>query len=586
MGDEAVVEVTMDTGQIINAVAAVGGAARSQFPDIGFGLDHLAGGEIVLHVQADVVARNLFAPGLAEGGRAVAVREDDDIALMGHQAVVPAVGPALRQGALRTAQADLDGGIFLGRIELWRIKDPGEHLAAVGGRDHPGLGLVLVQLVQDAGVLEGQLMDGVVIDSDQFGREIHGAVGRQEGSVLQHGERGSEVEPQARGGEADEGRLRSGNHVEDALDTLHEGIEVEGLPVGRPDRAVGIVVKPGGQVPDVLDGRIGGLPLPFRRINDIGQHQADLVGLVAVTGHGEPGDLAAVGAPDGDGVVAAGHRDDGGLAGEDAVDVDLGVGGEGILLPRLFLAGVGDVTAVRAPGEILDAAVRGVREVERDVGPAQDVQAFGDDAVRERGDEGMVQVGGPVVPVAVHQVLGGIGVGLVQRRIGIRGTPDGARDGAHEHELGAVRGEGELIDTARDVSDLGALAELPGLVGGLPDLAALEEIDGVAFRGPAGVRKALSVHRKLRGIAAAHGDGEEVTDAAVVRDAGVTHPVKDGLSVGGKLGVAEASQGKEDLRGHPAVGDLDVGGADVAWLRFHLFLLIAREGRKGGHREG
>ena len=482
VGDEAVIEVTVDTCQIINTIATVGGAAGGQFPDIGFGLDHLARGQVVLHVQADVVAGDLLAPGLAESGRSMAVRKDDDIALMGHQAVVPTVGPALREGALRTAQADLDGGILLGRVKLRRIENPGEHLAAVGGRDHPGFGLVLVQLVQDVRVLEGELMDGVVIDRHQFGREVHGAVGGEEGTVLQHGERSAEVEPEARGGQADEGRLGSGDDVEDALESFHEGIEIEGLAIGRPDGAVGIVIKSGGQVHDVLDGGIRGLSLPFRGIDDIGQHEADLVGLVTVAGHGKPGDLAAVGAPDGDGVIAAGHRDDGGLAGEDAVDVDFRIGGEGVFLPRLLLAGVGDIAAVRAPAEVLDAAVRAVRELELHVGTAQDVQSFGNHAVRERSDEGMADVLHPVVPVAVHQVLGRIGIGLVQERVRVHGAFHVAVDRAHEHELSAVRGKGEFIDPLGNVRNLGPRPQLAGLVSGLPDLASLDEIDGVPFR--------------------------------------------------------------------------------------------------------
>ena len=344
---------------------------------------------------------------------------------------------------------------------------------------------------------------------------------------------------------------------------FHERIEIQGLAVSRPDGAVGIVGEIRGQVHDVFDGRIGGLPLPFRLVDDIGHHQAHLVGLIAVAGHGQPGDLAPVGAPHGHGVIAAAHRDDGGLTGQDAVDVDFGIGGEGVFLAFLLLAGIGDVAAVRAPAEVLDAAEGAVRELVQHVGAAEDVQAFLDHAVAQRGDEGVVDVLHPVVPVAVHQVFGRVRIGLVQERVGVHGTLDGAVHRAHVHDLGGVRGKGEFIDPPFDVRHLQALAQLAGLVGSLPDLAALEEEDPAAVRGPAGVRDALAVHGELRRIASFDREGEEVADAAVVRDRSIADPVEDGLSIRGKLRIGEASEGQEDFRRHPAVFDLQVGRSDV-----------------------
>ena len=407
----------------------------------------------------------------------------------------------------------------------------------------------------------------------------------EEGAVLEDGEGGTEVEPEVRGGDPEEYGLGIGNHVVEGLDALNQGIDIQGLAIRRPNRAVGIVGEIRGQVHDVLDGRIGGLALPFRLVNDIGHHQTHLVGLVAVAGHGQPGDLAAVRAPHGHGVIAAAHRDDGGLAGQDAVDVDFGIGGEGVFLAFLLLAGIGDIAAVRAPAEVLDTAEGAVRELVQYVGTAEDIQSLLDNAVAQRCDKGVVDVLHPVVPVAVHQVFGRVRIGLGQQRVGVHGTLDGAVHRAHIHDLGGIRRKGEFIDPPLDVRNLETTAQFAGFVGSLPDLATLEEEDPSAVRGPAGVRDALAVHSELRRITSFDRNGEEVADAAVVRDRGVTDAVENGLSIRGKLRIGEATEGEEDLRGHPAVLDLQVSRADVTCLWFHGFM-VAREEGENRQREG
>ena len=95
MGDEAVVDVLVDAGQVIHAVSAVGGAAGGHAAHVRFGLDVAGGGEIVLHVEADVISGDFLTPGLAEGGGAAAVGQDHHISLMAHQEIIPAVAPAL-----------------------------------------------------------------------------------------------------------------------------------------------------------------------------------------------------------------------------------------------------------------------------------------------------------------------------------------------------------------------------------------------------------------------------------------------------------------------------------------------------------
>ena len=271
---------------------------------------------------------------------------------------------------------------------------------------------MLVQLAQDMLVLEGELMDRIVVDRDEFGREVHAGVGRQEGSVLQDCERGAEIEPKGRSGQPEERRLRIGNDVEHTLETLYQGVEIDGLAVGGPHRSGGIVGEFGRQVHDILHGRVGGLSLPFRLVHDVRYHQARLVGFISVPLHREPGDFLAVRAPDRFGIIAAAHRNDRCFTRQDAIDVDFSIGRESIVPAGKFLAGIGDITAVRAPGKVLDAAERAVRELEENVFPAQDIQALLDDAVPQRGDKRVVQVLHPMVPVAVHQVFGGIGVGF------------------------------------------------------------------------------------------------------------------------------------------------------------------------------
>ena len=197
----------------------------------------------------------------------------------------------------------------------------------------------------------------------------------------------------------------------------------------------------------------------------------------------------------------------------------------------------------------------------------------------------MVDVLHPMVPVAVHQVFGRVSIGLVQQRVGVHGTLDGAVHHAHVHDLGGVRGKGELVDALGHIRHLDPLAQPAGLVGGLPDLAALEEEDPAAVRGPAGVADALAVHGELRRSTAFDRQGKEVADTAVVGDRSVTDPVENGLPVRGKLRIGETSEGKEDFRSHPAVFDLQVGRSDVTCLWFHGFI-IAREEGKSRHREG
>ena len=88
-------------------------AAGCNAGDIRFGLYHLGGTKVVLHIEADVVAGNLFAPGLAKGCGTAAVGKYYHIALMSHEHVVPAVAPSLGKRALRASEAYFYCGICL-----------------------------------------------------------------------------------------------------------------------------------------------------------------------------------------------------------------------------------------------------------------------------------------------------------------------------------------------------------------------------------------------------------------------------------------------------------------------------------------
>ena len=102
---------------------------------------------------------------------------------MSHQAVVPPVGPSLAESSLGTSEKDFDGGILLGRVELGRIEDPGEHVLAVDGLDHRHLGLVGSELGKKVSVLVTDLDDPVLSGWAVTGknryhlrREIHAGV--------------------------------------------------------------------------------------------------------------------------------------------------------------------------------------------------------------------------------------------------------------------------------------------------------------------------------------------------------------------------------------------------------------------------
>ena len=373
----------------------------------------------------------------------------------------------------------------------------------------------------------------------------------------------------------------AGHHVEDALQALGEGAEIQGLSVLGPHRAFRIVFEGSGEVLHIHHGGIGALAFSFLLVNHIGQHQAHLVRLVAVPFHREPGQAAAVRAPHRMRVIAAFGGYLRGFPGEGAVEVDAGIGGEGVLLAFQLLAGVGDVAAVRAPAKVCYVREGAVGQLELDVLSSQDVHSFLHHAITQRSYIGVRDFRHPVVPVAVHQVLGGVGLGLVQQGIRVRGHFHGTVYIGYIHHLGAVRGQLVIVYSAGDIGHQFPLSQLVVGKRGLEELAALQEEDGFSVGAPAGRCNALAVQGERGGLSAFHRQHIEVADAAVFRHIRVAHPIEDGFLVRGKLGIAQAAQRQEHFGGHPSIGNLQPGRADITFLRFHFLGFTGCEGQYG-----
>ena len=128
---ESIEDIAVNPAEVVYGVAAVAGPACGHFPDVRLGLERTCRHEVVLHVQARVVARYLLCPFLPERCGAASVGQYGHISLRRHQAVVPPVGPALAERALRSSQADEDGRIFLAAVEMRRIDHPCEHVLSV-----------------------------------------------------------------------------------------------------------------------------------------------------------------------------------------------------------------------------------------------------------------------------------------------------------------------------------------------------------------------------------------------------------------------------------------------------------------------
>ena len=235
--------------------------------------------------------------------------------------------------------------------------------------------------------------------------------------------------------------------------------------------------------------------------------QAVEVCLVAVAFHALPGYVLAVGRILGIGIVPfVLFGDVFRFPGGKVIDVNIGIGGDGIGQSRLFAAGIGHFVRSRVPGQLLDTAPGLHRAF---VGFAvQNILYVADAVAVEVCNEGMRSGCHPFVPMLVHQVgnddtgcLGQVGM-LV----------GGALHGFYlrnEKQLLAVGRESESFDVSLVPGELFAFrtvrVHLPHLAAAAfvaeeSDFLAVFNPDGLAFlpavAGDLSVAAAIGIHDK------------------------------------------------------------------------------------------
>ena len=568
MGYEAVVEPVVQALEHVDRISSVRGAHRRELAHIGPALDVPACRQVVLHVEPAVVAGDLLLPLLSEGGGAAAVGEYHYVSLLRHKAVAPPVAPVLGVRALGAAEKYLHRRVYLAFVELRRVDHPTLHLLAVYGGELYALHAYVVELREYVSVLIAEPAEGRApcrdVYRDQFERELEAVVGAQQPDsvrTLAYCERREEVTGPRGVGYAAYVAVEVG--AEQCLHAFaHEGVEEELVAV--PHYARDIVVEVSREAAHAAD-------LHLVAEGSLADLELLAVGLVAVPCHRNPCETAAVGVPYGVGVISASVRHLHGLPAARVVYIDVCVGAERVFLAGLLAAGVGDVPAVGSPVELLYAAERLSGELVEIV-CAEYVGgiALAYQSLPERSHIASRDARHPVVPVAVHEVLGSIGRGLVEGGVAVRGSlhrrvPYGA--GVYQRRF--VGGELELSYSGLYFAELLLLAETSVPVRRRPYLAVLDEVYLLPVVRPACVAYAFGVARQL-GLAAAVGVAdEEVAAAGVLLDRGIGHPVEDLGTVGGELGVGEPAHSEQRLGSHHPVFDYDVRGADVAaFVRF------------------
>ena len=122
-----------------------------------------------------------------------------------------------------------------------------------------------------------------------------------------------------------------------------------------------------------------------------------------------------------------------------------------------------------------------------------------------------------MIPVAIHKIFGGVGLGLVQSRVAVGRCLKGAVfDGADIYQAALIRGELELRDAVGHVTEFLSLAEFVAFQRGFPNLGTLNEENAFAVKGPARVAYALRVAGKLDAVAAVDVAQKQIAAAAVV----------------------------------------------------------------------
>ena len=588
VGDEGLEAAFVVACHPVDGEAAEAGAHASQVVTVyeGFFRHLVDGRQQVLHALAAVVAADGFVPLRAESRHAAPAGGYDDVVVGRHHLEVPAVAPELAQWALRAAFAIEQGGVFLLRVELGRVDDPYEHVLLVGGLYPALLHASHLQLVVDVAVLLRQLAAlGILVagggagchDVDFVG--LAHAVAR--GDEVVAAECDAAVVVQAFG-QAD-GLFAFTPVVQaEAVDlrgAVPRGGEVEGR-VRRPDVAVHVGVETG----------IGAELLVLLQVEHV---EAVAVALVAVAGHALPGDVASVGRELRVGVVAlvlvslgreADALDDRGsgqgflyLQGYHLLDsrvfaevkgavrlqvieIDVRVGGHGIGQSRLLAAGVGNLLAVGAPCQLLDAAERFHGAF---VGFAfQQVADVADFVTVEVGHEGMGCRGGPLVPMLVHQVvhddaacLGQVGVFLGRglHRLYLR----------DEEQLLAVGAEGKALDASLIVGQLAAVRSVGVHLPHLARAALVAQVGQLfAFLYPYGLVFLPGVLGQLRVAAAVGVHQEDFCVALVLRYTVIAYGISHFGCVGRYSHAADAPHGPQGFGRQPFVLNPDVRAPD------------------------
>ena len=281
VGDEGLEALLVHACQIEDGVAAVAGpdAAEALAIDPRLLLQLIDCGEVVLDILPRVVAADLLVPCLTEAGDAVSIGSDDDIALLSHEAHIPAVREELTDGALWATLAKEQRRVLLRLVEVRWEDDPDEHVAPVGRLDPALLYRDRSEAVECGLILCRELLRCTRLDVYEV--EIRGidvALTASEDLTALHIQRGVVVHTR--------GDLADLTSLERDLPELGFGMlrreEEDALAIGSPLELIDIVLEAAGE-----EGLLS-------RLQILDEETLE-VGFVAVTLHADPADALAIG---------------------------------------------------------------------------------------------------------------------------------------------------------------------------------------------------------------------------------------------------------------------------------------------------
>ncbi len=334
---------------------------------------------------------------------------------------------------LRAALAVKQDGIFLVGVEVRREDFPGGHLLAVGGGNRYLVHLAEFQLGEEFLVDFGDVFHLTAGYEADFLGTLHGVA---HGDDVAVGELVNAAVVPVAGTFCEFVDFFIGkSYAEDGFDAVAIAVEDYRLAVGSPGEAFRPAVPAVGEVLGRCD---------VRRLG-IDYHEAFLVALELGGLHGEPCYLGAVGREGGVGVVAVvALGDAGGLAACYVIEVEVRVGGEGIVFAGEFTRHVDKLLRVGTPCEGIGGSEGAHRAFEGLT--LHDVLYVGKFGAVEVGQEGVGYFGDPLVPVLVHEV-----VDDAARSLGQSGIEGGVlvlfEDGGAEYHLFAVGGDYETFHT-------------------------------------------------------------------------------------------------------------------------------------------